>query len=83
MGDVIAISCMALMIVSWIVGMVSYTRLATKAGVTGLRAWYSFAVYRYAFTEGKGSAETKLMLIGFLGMFVWLGLGVWLPTIVG
>jgi hypothetical protein len=52
--------------------MVNYMRLANRANLGFWRTWYSFEVYRYAFNEARGSTETKLMVGGFVGMFVFL-----------
>jgi hypothetical protein len=67
---------MVLMLTSWGVGMVNYGKLARQAKLGFWDAYYSFEVYRYAFTEAKGSPETKRMVGGFVGMFVFLFLGI-------
>ena len=64
---------MICMFASWLTAMRSYSRLAKAAGLKTVRqTYYSFAVYRYAFTKASGSRDTWLMLAGFVGMFVFL-----------
>lgn len=55
----------AVALVAWIVGIVNYVRLAKAANLTFLQAWYSFAVYRYALNEARGTRASKLMFGGF------------------
>jgi len=63
---------MLLAVAFWVMGMISYRRLADAANIPFIRRWYSFDVYKYALGDGSSMPEAKRLWIGFGGMFVSL-----------
>jgi hypothetical protein len=65
-------------VVSWVIGMIGYWKIHGEARRAGrsLRELYFFGTYRYAFNEKTGSRETRMMVLGFVGMFAFLFLSI-------
>ena len=61
-------------VISWGVGMWAFLRLGRLANVPYTGPAAAWRIYRYAFTEMRGSRETKVMVCGFVGMLLLPGI---------
>jgi hypothetical protein len=71
-------------VVGWGIGMIGYLRIFAEARRAG-RSFpdlYFFGTYRYAFNEKKGSRETRMMVLGFAAMVVFLVLSMVLVFVI-
>jgi hypothetical protein len=56
---------------AWVLGMWSFLRIGKQAGIAYTRPSAAFRIYKHAFTAMRASRETKLMVLGFAGMFLF------------
>ena len=70
------------MIGFWTLGLFNFVGIARRAKIEWRGPSSALRIYRFAFTEMRGSSETRGMVIGFLGMLVWaLGVGMLLSSL--
>ncbi|MDO9018967.1 MAG: hypothetical protein Q8S73_00565 [Deltaproteobacteria bacterium] len=55
----------------FVLGMVNFKRISRAAGVPYVGPSSAMQIYRYGFTVMRTSPETRNMLIGFVGVFLW------------
>lgn len=67
---VYAITLLTSGLTSWGVGMWNFLKIAKRANVSYTGPTAALQIYRHAFREMRGSRETKLMVCGFVGMFL-------------
>jgi hypothetical protein len=67
---VYTVTLLPVAVISWGLGMWGFLKISQRAKIPYTGPSAAFRIYKYAFEQMKGSRETKMMVLGFAGMFV-------------